>query len=65
MIALRLETVFVGDEGDCVLLAIGSVPRDRSSHHQDLVLGAGVLHFGFLRPRDTVAGFVTENVINA
>lgn len=59
MIALRLETVLVGDESDCVLLAVGCEPRDCSANHQNLILGAGISHFGLFSPLHAVAGFVT------
>jgi len=52
-----LETILVGDVGEGVLLAIVTDPGDGSSHHQGLVLGAGVLQLSLLLLGGAIAGF--------
>jgi hypothetical protein len=61
MIALGLETVLVGDEGDGVELTVGSVPADGAADDQVLVLGASIFDLGLFCPCDSVACFITAN----
>lgn len=60
MISGWLITVLVGQEGDCVDLAVWGGPRDCSAHDEVFFWGAGVLHFGGLASRHSIAGFVTK-----
>lgn len=60
VVACWLVAVFVSQEGDCVDLTVGGGPRDGSANDEMFFGGAGVLHFGGLASRHSIAGFVTE-----
>lgn len=56
MVTLRLETLFVGKEGQCELKTIIINPGNFSANAQCLVLGSDVLHDGRLGSLNTIAG---------
>lgn len=60
MIALRLETVLIGNVVQRIGLSIGRHPADGTAHAERLLLGAGVLQLGLLLARDAVAGLVAR-----
>lgn len=62
MIALRLETVLVGDECDRVLNAVWGDPADCAADHKDLVLRARILNFSRFRSRHSVTCFITAEL---